>query len=80
MPKIAFDTLKAARNLGQAGFSEAQIDSLIGIFAEALTENLATKDDIELLRRDMTIRLGAIVVAAVAIFQVIDYFFSPLPV
>jgi len=46
MTILAFDTLKAARNLGKAGFNEAQIDSLLGIFAEALTENLATKDDI----------------------------------
>jgi len=103
MTILAFDTLKAARKLGKAGFNEVQIDSLPGIFAEALTENLATKDDIERLdekidgvatrldtkidtvaeglRKDMTIRLGTIVVATAAIFQAIDhFFFSPFPV
>ncbi len=50
---VAFDTLKAARRLGAAGFTSEQAETLAGTFAEGITENLATKDDIALLQKDM---------------------------
>lgn len=50
---VAFDTLKAARRLSDAGFTDEQAETLVGTFAEGITENLATKDDIALVRKDV---------------------------
>ena len=47
---VAFDTLKAATRLQKAGFGETQARVLVSTFAEAMVENLATKDDIADLR------------------------------
>ena len=62
-----FDTLTYSKKLREAGFSERQAEALRAV----VDENLATKHDIELLRRDMreienriTIRLGSLIVAA----------------
>ena len=94
---VAFDTLRAARKLrDEGGFDERQAAILVDTFAEGMTETLATKADLELLRGDlekteaslrgdlekteaslrtemreleqrMTIRLGAMMVGAVAL-------------
>jgi hypothetical protein len=45
----AFDTLRFARRLREAGFSEPQAEAMAEAFREASTEALATKHDIELL-------------------------------
>ena len=50
---VAFDTLKAVHRLSAAGFSQEQAESLAATFAEGITENLATKDDLELVRKDI---------------------------
>ena len=50
---VAFDTLKASRRLRDAGFEEKQADALVNAFAEDIGANLATKDDLALLRKDM---------------------------
>ena len=50
---VAFDTLKAVQRLSAAGFSEKQAASLAATFAEGINENLATKDDLELVRMDI---------------------------
>ncbi len=42
----AFDTLRAATQLQEAGFEEAHARALV-TFAEGAIENLATKDDLE---------------------------------
>ncbi len=62
-----FDTLRAARQLREAGFEEAQADALVSTFAEGIAANLATKDDLKQLEQRMTIRLGAMVAAATGI-------------
>ena len=72
---VAFDTLRAARRLrDEAGFDEKQAGILVDTFAEGMTETLATKADVEALRgqmreleQRMTIRLGAMMVGAVAL-------------
>ena len=46
MNTIAFDTLKASRNLKAAGFSEAQADAIIGTVGDSFTDSVATKADI----------------------------------
>ena len=50
-----FDTLRASRQLREAGFEEAQ------------AANLATKDDLKQLEQRMTIRPGAMVATATGI-------------
>ena len=50
---VAYDTLKAANRLSAAGFPQDQAESLAAIFSESITENLATKDDLELVRKDI---------------------------
>ena len=42
----AFDTLRAATQLQEAGFEEAHAHALV-TFADGAIENLATKDDLE---------------------------------
>jgi len=68
-----FDTLKLARRLETAGFSRLQAGDMSEGIAEAVSQ-LATKAasaalriDLELLRRDMTIRLGSTMVVAVGV-------------
>ena len=51
---VAFDTLKAATRLQkEAGFDETKARVLVSTFAEGMVENLATKDDIAALRREI---------------------------
>ncbi len=50
---VAFDTLKAATRLqNEAGFNEKQARVLVATFAEGIGENLATKDDVAMLRSE----------------------------
>ena len=46
MGSAAFDTLRVAKRLGAAGFDSGQAESLATIFAESITDKLATKDDL----------------------------------
>ena len=51
---VAFDTLKAATRLQEeAGFDETKARVLVSTFAEGMVENLATKDDIAGIRREL---------------------------
>ena len=52
---VAFDTLKASRRLRDAGFEEKQANALVYAFAEDIGANLATKDDIALLKGDIAL-------------------------
>jgi hypothetical protein len=53
MGAIAFDTLKFAKRLKEAGFTEPQAEALAAAEAEFIEDNLATKRDIIELRRDL---------------------------
>ena len=76
---VAFDTLRAARKLrDEGGFDEKQAAILVDTFAEGMGETLATKADLKEtetllqgqmreLEQRMTIRLGAMMVGAVAL-------------
>ena len=84
---VAFDTLNAATRLqNEAGFNEKQARVLVATFAEGIGENLATKEDMAMLRgqmevlrgqmreleQRMTVRLGAMIAAAVGIIVAPD--------
>ena len=45
-----FDTLKAAKSLQDAGFAVQQAEAVVGMVTYALTEGLATKDDVRQLQ------------------------------
>ncbi|MGH8550386.1 MAG: coiled-coil domain-containing protein [Methylococcales bacterium] len=47
MTAIAFDTLKFAKRLKEAGFTEQQAEALASAEAEFIEENLATKRDLK---------------------------------
>ncbi|CAN5715040.1 hypothetical protein BH18PSE1_BH18PSE1_08360 [soil metagenome] len=53
MTTITFDTLKYAKRLKDAGFTESQAEALASAGAELIGENLATKLDLEALRADL---------------------------
>ena len=50
---VLLDTLKASQRLRSAGFSDQQAAELVATFAEDFGENLATKEDIALVRKDI---------------------------
>ncbi|TPW26653.1 DUF1640 domain-containing protein [Martelella alba] len=84
MAVLAFDTLKAANRLKEAGFDDKQAQELVSTFAEGVGENIATKHDIEKLEskiealgQKMTIKLGSLMVAGVAFLALLDRLFPP---
>ena len=80
----SLDTLDMARRLKGAGFNDTQAETVTEIIRDvraADLANLATKADIErleakleILRRDMTIRLGGMIIAATAILLGVKFF------
>ncbi len=48
MTTIAFDTLKFAKRLKEAGFTEQQAEALAAAEAEFIEQNVATKRDLTL--------------------------------
>ncbi len=79
MTAITFDTHKFIRTLKEAGVPENQAEAISGTFKEAQGEaDLATKRDIDDIRRDMReieqrliIKLGALVAFAIGIVAVL---------
>jgi hypothetical protein len=79
MNAVPFDTLKLARDLETAGLAPSVAAGASAALAEALTgADLATKHDLtalearltgmlELLRRDMIIKLGGMMLVAVGV-------------
>ena len=82
------DTLEIAKRLKNAGFAEAQAEAITGALREtreADLARLATKDDragleprldarLEILRRDLTIRLGGMIVVATDVLLAAKFF------
>jgi len=66
----AVDTLEIAKRLKNAGFSDPQAEAITTIIRDVREidlSQLATKSDLELLRRDLTIRLGGMLVVATGV-------------
>ena len=53
MATIAFDTLKYAQRMKSVGFTDEQANEQSSAIAEIIDENLATKHDIALVRREI---------------------------
>lgn len=54
---IGLDTLKAARSLQAAGFSEAQAEALVTVLGGPVLGGAATRDDVRYLRFDTNAEL-----------------------
>ena len=78
------DTLEISKRLKSAGFGDAQAEAITGVLRESLNADLsrlATKEDIaalraemEILRRDLTIRLGGMLVVATGVLLAAKFF------
>jgi len=67
MATITFDTHKFIRRLRDAGVPEAQAEAIAAAFAEAHVEaEVATKYDLRELEYRLVIKLGAMMLAAIA--------------
>ena len=64
---MLFDTLEASRQLQEAGFEKTQADALVTTFSRNMVENVATKDDLDILEQRLTVRFGAMVAGATAL-------------
>ncbi len=74
MATTTFDTFENVKRLKAVGFTEEQAIEQTKIITELIENRLATKQDIELIRRDLkelemrlTIRMGMIMAASIAI-------------
>ena len=63
MGSAAFDTLKAAKEFGEAGFSREQAESLAGAIGQSINERLATRDDLKQLEERLTTKIDTSVKA-----------------
>ena len=98
MGQPAFDTLNIAKELERDfGFEQKQAEGAAVMIHRHLVGNVATKDDIKdvrkdiqhveeklsgeikLMGRDMTIRLGGLVVGVIVIFETLNRFFPIMP-
>ena len=53
MTTVIFDTYKAVGELREAGFNEAQAAAMVTTMCNVLGGNLATKEDLAIVRQDM---------------------------
>lgn len=71
MSTIVFDTHAFVKDLTEVGMPEAQAEVLARSQANLIDEKLATKEDLKKLelrlKHDLTMRLGAMMVAAVGV-------------
>jgi len=50
---VIFDTLKAAQELRKTGFEDRQAEAVVETISKAVSETVATKADLQLLRSDV---------------------------
>ena len=85
MASVVFNTLEYARRLEAAGFTRQQAEAQAGLMTEIVDERMATKADLrelearlssemQKLEYRLTIRLGAMLAAAVAVLAALVTF------
>ena len=52
---VIFDTLKAAQELRKTGFEDRQAEAVVETISKAVSETVATKADLQLVRSDIDI-------------------------
>lgn len=80
MTTLAFDTLKAVKALRAAGFDDPQAEAVTEQISAAVGENVATKNDVAIVRSDMekielrmTVKLYAAIAAGAGLIKVLDF-------
>ena len=66
VPSLVFDTHQAVKNLRGAGADEKLAEVMVTTICTAITDQVATKTDLEHLKKDLTIRLGFMLFAGLA--------------
>ena len=74
MMAAQFDTLRAANVLRASGFDERQAAAIVETMQDSLTQQLATKADLVALESRMTLKLGGLIMAGLAVFAAIERF------
>ena len=85
MASVVFNTLEYAKRLEAAGFTRQQAEAQAGLMTEIVDERMATKADLremearlssemQKLEYRLTIRLGAMLAAAVAVLAALVTF------
>ena len=74
MSTIAFDTHAFIKRLIAAGMPEPQAEALAEEQAKLIETQLATKGDLELLKHELTIRVGAMIVALGGFLSAVKFF------
>jgi hypothetical protein len=64
---VTFDTLKFVEKLESGGFTHEQAKAAAEAFAEATSQELATKADLRELELRMTVKLGGLTVGATGV-------------
>ena len=70
MSAYLLNTYQAVKTLKEAGLGESQAEAIVNIMNDDIGKNLATRDDLGLLRQELklteqrlTIRLGGLMIA-----------------
>ena len=74
MSGMVFNSLNYAKRLEQAGFTRQQAEVQANIMTEIVDEKIATKQDLRVLEYRITIRLGGMLAAAVAVLAALITF------
>jgi hypothetical protein len=64
---VTFDTLKFVEKLESGGFTHEQAKAAAEAFAEATSQELATKADLRELELRMTVKLGGLTIGATGV-------------
>lgn len=64
MTAIAFDTLAYAKKMKELGFTDLQAEGQASELANIIDNQVATKLDLELLKKDLIIKLGSMIMAS----------------
>lgn len=76
MTAIAFDTHAFIKRLTAAGMPENQAEVLAEEQAKLIETQLATKSDLDVLKHELTIRIGAMILALGGFLAAIKFFGS----
>ncbi len=74
MAAIAFDTHAFIKRLTNAGMPEIQAEVLAEEQAKLIETQLATKADLDLLKHELTIRVGGMIMALGGILVAVKFF------
>lgn len=74
MSTLIFNSLEYARRLEQAGFTREQAEMQANILTEIVDEKMTTKQDLRELELRLTVRLGGMLTAGVALLAALITF------